>query len=364
MAIPNPDVILDPEHSAIVRPQADSPFHAGEQEVQTRMGVRDKIETLGRRIVRDYLPEQHRAFYRLLPFLIVGMTDEQDRPWASILTGPSGFITSPDTRHLRIATQPLFGSPIADRLQVGADIGILGILPENRRRNRSTGQISAVDADGITVAIGQTFGNCPQYIQTREIEVLPEIVNPQQETFVEQGDRLDVKAMSLIERSDTLFIATAYRAGKEKAGKERAGKENPAFGADASHKGGKPGFVRVEDDQTFIFPDFTGNFLFNTVGNILVNPKAGFLFIDFETRDVLYLTGRAEIVWDGDEVKAFLAAERFIRFYVQEWRRAAASLPFRFQFGEPSPILQYSGSWEQMDATLAAADRVAAIADV
>ncbi|ASC70109.1 hypothetical protein XM38_010390 [Halomicronema hongdechloris C2206] len=324
--------------------QPHSPFHAGEQAVQTRMGVRDKLEKLGRRVVRDYLADQHREFYHLLPFLIVGTLDHQGHPWASILTGPPGFITAPDPYHLRMATQPLFGSPLADHLTAGADIGILGILPENRRRNRSTGRISAVDDAGITVAIAQTFGNCPQYIQTRTMEVLPEVADPGQAKHIVQGERLDDAAKALISRSDTLFIATAYTPSQD----------SPAFGADASHRGGNPGFVRVEDDQTLIFPDFTGNFHFNTVGNILLNPSVGLLFIDFDTRDLLYLTGQADIIWEGEEVTAFLGAERFIRIHVEAWQRVAASLPLQFQFGEYSPMLQHSGSWEQMDATLAA----------
>jgi len=319
--------------------QAESPFHIGEMDVQRRMGVRDKMERQGRRFIRDYLPEQHREFYSRLPFLIVAMTDDRDRPWISVLTGPAGFITSPDPHHLNIKTQPLFGSPLVAQLKVGADIGILGILPANRRRNRLTGQISEIDADGITVAIAQTFGNCPQYIQTRDIQVLPESAHPQQEKRVEHGTVLDAAAQDLITRSDTLFIATAYRADHH----------SPAFGTDASHRGGKPGFVRIEDEQTFIFPDFTGNSHFNTVGNLLLNPKAGFLFIDFETRDVLYLTGTTEIVWNGEKVSAFLGAERFIRFHIEEWRRVRQSLPLQFQFGEYSPVLQHSGSWEQMD---------------
>ena len=329
--------------------QTTSPFHPGEQEVQTRLGVRDKIESLGRQFIRDYLPEQHREFYALLPFLVVGMTDDQGFPWVSLLTGPPGFITSPNACELHIATQPLFGSPLVEQLQVGADVGILGILPENRRRNRLTGTISAVDDGGITIFIAQTFGNCPQYIQTRNVELLPGISHPQQDKEIEGGDRLDDQAKALIKRSDTLFIATAY--GPQT---EDSTLKNPALGADVSHRGGKPGFVRVEDDQTLIFPDYTGNFLFNTVGNIMANPKAGFLFIDYDSRDLLYITGWAEIVWEGDEVEAFIGAERFIRCRVKSWRRVAASLPLQFQFGEYSPILEYSGSWEQMDATLAA----------
>ncbi|MGF1537014.1 MAG: pyridoxamine 5'-phosphate oxidase family protein [Elainellaceae cyanobacterium] len=316
--------------------RAESPFHAGEQAVQARMGVREKMETFGRRVIRDYMPEQHRAFYALLPFLIIGTTDNQGYPWASILTGPPGFITSPDPHHLHIATQPLFGSPLSEHLRVGADIGILGILPANRRRNRLTGRLSAVDKTGITVSILQAFGNCPQYIQTREFDVLSDIYRPQQEREILQGQSLDHDARRLISQADTLFIATSYTPGED----------SPALGADASHRGGKPGFVRVEEDRTLVFPDFTGNYHYNTVGNILLTSKAGLTFIDFNTGDLLYLTGQASVVWNGPEVDGFQGAERLVRIRVDRWIRVLASLPFRFQFGEYSPFLEHTGSWD------------------
>lgn len=327
--------------------QTESPFHAGEQAVQTRMGVREKMEKFGRKVIRDYMPDQHREFYALLPFLIIGTTDKTGQPWASIVTGPPGFITSPSPHELRIATQPLYGSPLGEMLRPGAgldpdlDIGVLGILPANRRRNRLTGRISAVDDSGFTVSLLQSFGNCPQYIQTREVAVLPEASQPQQPRQVTHGDRLDAAAQTLISQADTLFIATAYANGDD----------GPAFGADASHRGGKPGFVRVEDERTLVFPDFTGNFHFNTVGNILLNPKAGLLFIDFDNGDLLYLTGQASIVWDGPEVEGFEGAERLIRLRVSHWRRVASSLPLRFRFGEYSPFLEHTGSWDAVDRT-------------
>ena len=118
-------------------------------------------------------------------------------------------------------------------------------------------------------------------------------------------------------------------------------------GADVSHRGGKPGFVKVEDDRTFVFPDFSGNNHFNTVGNILLNPKAGYLFVDFEAGDLVYMTGEAEIVWDGEEVQAFAGAERLIRFRAEEVIRVEGSLPLRFKFGEYSPTLGRTGSWPQ-----------------
>lgn len=325
----------------------ESPFHAGEHAAQTRMGVRDKIEKMGRRMVRGYLPEQHRKFYGLLPFLLIGISDEQGRPWASLLAGRPGFITSPDACHLKILAQPLFGSPLATKLKVGADIGILGILPENRRRNRVTGKIVAIDDDGVTVAIAQAFGNCPQYIQTREIEVLPDIIFPQQQKRVIQGDRsLDDKAEALITQSDTFFIATAYSDSLHKNEVNTDDSNNFSLGADVSHRGGKPGFVRIDQHQTLTFPDFTGNFIYNTVGNILMNPQAGFLFIDFDTRDLLYLTGRAEVIWEGEAVDAFVGAERLIRCEIEAWQRVECSLPLKFKFGEYSPNLQTTGHWQ------------------
>ena len=59
---------------------AETPFHAGKQQVQERIGVRDKIETFARRVVRDYMPEQHREFYAQLPFVLIGTVDDRGRP--------------------------------------------------------------------------------------------------------------------------------------------------------------------------------------------------------------------------------------------------------------------------------------------
>lgn len=317
---------------------SESPFHQGEQDVQARYGVKEKMESFGRRIIRDYLPEQHRQFYQQLPFLLLGSSDEQGRPWVSIVVGRQGFISSPTTQQLRLDTQPLFGSPLASTLKVGTPVGVLGILPESRRRNRLTGRIGHMDSKGFDLDIAQTFGNCPQYIQKRTIEVLPDIDTPSFEQPKTRSDRFDTKASNLIETADTLFIATIYAENSEALSQ----------GADVSHRGGKPGFIKVEDERTFIFPDFQGNFHFNTVGNLILNPKAGFLFIDFEQRDLLYLTGEAEIVWEGEDLKQFVGAERLIRFHLTELIRVEQSLPIQFTFGEYSPTLEQTGSWEQV----------------
>ena len=325
-------------------PHEGSPFHAGEQEVQTRLGVRDKIEAFARRVVRDHLPEQHREFYAELPFLLLGTLDAQGRPWASMVVGRPGFVTSPDARRLELAARPLFGDPLGNSLKDGAEIGVLGIQLETRRRNRLTGKIAAVGPEGFSIAVGQTFGNCPQYIQSRAVEVLPEVEDPGRRRPVSRADRFDERSLALIERADSLFIATAYAEDPSA----------PSQGADVSHRGGKPGFVRVEDERSLIFPDFAGNNHFNTVGNILLNPKAGLLLVDYGSGTLVTMTGSAEVVWEGGELRAFEGAERLIRFRAEEVIRIDESLPLRFDFGDTSPSLEQTGSWAQAAERLAA----------
>jgi hypothetical protein len=316
---------------------SDSPFHAGEQQVQERLGVRDMIEGFARQVIRDHMPEQHRAFYAELPFVLLGALNSQGRPWASLLAGRPGFMTSPDPKQLAISARPLFGDPIGEALKAGAQVGLLGIELETRRRNRMAGRINSLEAEGFTIAVDQAFGNCPQYIQARAVQLLPEIDEAPQRRSVSRSDRFDPRSRALIERSDTLFIATAY--AEDKAAVSQ--------GVDVSHRGGKPGFVRVEDERHFLFPDFSGNNHFNTLGNIQLNPKAGFLFVDFERGDLLYMTGEAEIVWEGEELRAFAGAERLIRFRAEEVIRVEESLPLRFDFGTYSPMLEHTGSWDQ-----------------
>ena len=324
--------------------QSESPFHRGEQEVQERLGVRDKIEAFARKVVRDHLPEQHQAYYAQLPFLLLGTLDSRGRPWASIVAGRPGFAASPDPRRLQIAANPLFGDPLTETLAVGGDVGLLGIEPATRRRNRLTGKVERLGPGGFTIRVDQTFGNCPQYIQTRDVEVLPEIDGPPTERPVSRSDRFDDATRALIENADTLFIATAYSDGGAAA----------SNGADVSHRGGRPGFVRVEDERTFSFPDFSGNNHYNSVGNILLNPKAGFLFIDFESRDLVYMTGAAEVLWEGEELQAFAGAKLIIRFRAEEVIRVEAGLPLSFAFGDYSPLLEHTGSWAQAAETIAA----------
>lgn len=314
--------------------QTESPFHAGELAIQARLGVQSQMDKQARRVVRDYLPQQHQQFYSQLPYLIVGTVDASGHPWASILVGEPGFVSSPNERTLRIASQPLVGDPLATTLTDGIDIGLLGIELHTRRRNRMNGIVTATDANSFNVQVGQSFGNCPQYIQARMFELntaYSTTPNP-----IYQVNSLSEPERTMIAAADTFFIATAFE--EKEAG--------AAKGVDVSHRGGKPGFVRVDDAHTLTIPDFVGNFHFNTFGNLLLNPHAGLLFMDFERGNLLYLTGTAEVIWDGDEIGFFAGAERLLRFYLSAGYRVEGSLPLRWSAPDFSPFLDRTGSWQ------------------
>ena len=315
---------------------SESPFHAGELAIQTRLGVQSQIDKQGRRSIRDYLPQQHQQFYRQLPFLIGGTVDAAGHPWASILVGKPGFVAALDDRTLRINSQPLFGDPLIHNLAIGIDIGLLGIELHSRRRNRMNGTVVAIDADGFDVRVGQSFGNCPQYIQARTVELTTEDFTAPKPVY--SVSALGEAERAMITAADTFFIATAFQG-------EAAG---AAKGVDVSHRGGKPGFVRVDDDLTLTIPDFVGNFHFNTLGNLALNPHAGLLFIDFDRGHLLYLTGTAEIIWQGDEIKSFAGAERLLRFHLAAGDRVEGSLPLRWSAPDFSPFLDSTGSWQDL----------------
>lgn len=308
----------------------EAPFHAGELAVQTRAGVRDKAEVGGRRSIRRYMPDQHRQFFAQLPFIVLGGIDAQGQPWATLRFGEPGFVSSLDASTLRIAGEMLDGDPLVDAWGTGAALGGLGIEPPTRRRNRINGVVTD-DADGaLVVHVRQSFGNCAKYIQSRTPERMPpqEAASPSAPWHL--SATLDAADRALIERSDTYFIAT----------RSTLHDDAPSQGVDVSHRGGLPGFVRVEDESTLLAPDYRGNQFFNTLGNIVEDSRAGLLFIDFDNGDVLYIAARAEIVWEGDALDEFADAQRLVRFNVEQVRRSPSALPFRWSAVEYAPQLR------------------------
>ncbi|CAB3748310.1 pyridoxamine 5'-phosphate oxidase [Burkholderia sp. MSh2] len=326
------------------------PFHAGELAVQQRAGVTAAAASLGRSGIRRFMPDQHRTFFAQLPFFVLGGVDASGQPWATLRAGAPGFVTSPDARTLRIAARALPGDPLAGAWQAGAALGGLGIEFHTRRRNRVNGVVRAVDGEALTIAVEQSFGNCAKYIQGRKPTVVVQAV--EDAGAPEVSDAFDDADRALLSRADTFFVASANTSADAGA----------ARGADVSHRGGMPGFVRVDDARTLTTPDFSGNRLFNTLGNLQHDPRAGLLFVDFDSGDLLYVAARAEIVWDGPLVASFDGAQRVVRFHVTEVRRTRAALPFRWSAVERAPqfAAMAAGAGAGAGAASAAAVAVAA----
>lgn len=315
---------------------SDAPFHEGEAALQRRAGARERLALAGPRVLRDHLPEQHREFFGQLPFLLVGSVDAAGQPWASILAGASGFVGSPDPRHLVIQARPLSHDPLQHNLHAGAPIGLLGIEPHTRRRNRMNGTVRAFSDAGFEVEVAQSFGNCPKYIQARRSEYLGPAAAADPPA-AQRSHRLDARARALVERADTFFVATAHPLAGQAL--------SAACGVDVSHRGGRPGFVRVDNPAELTVPDFLGNYFFNTLGNLALNPRCGLLFVDFANGDLLYCAATAQVLWDGPELLAFRGAQRLLRLELVSVLRVEASLPLHWSQAELSPLLADTGSW-------------------
>lgn len=316
-----------------------SPWHAGEKRLQEQVGVSERMEVFGQKVIRDYMPDQHRAFYQQLPFIVAGAVDQGGKPWATLLEGPAGFVSSPDPRQLLIDCHPASDDPAAPGLAAGEAIGLLGIELHTRRRNRINGLIAQGASGALQVRVEQSFGNCPQYIQLRQYTRVDE---PPQGRIDARG--LDATTAQMIANADTFFVASYI----DHADGHRS--------VDVSHRGGRPGFVRVEGNRLSI-PDYAGNLHFNTLGNLLENPVAGLLFVDFSSGDVLQVTGRTEVILDSPLITVFEGAERLWTLDIEQvvLRRAAVSL--RWAFEEYAPTSLMTGTWAEAQQRLQQRER-------
>lgn len=307
-----------------------SPFHAGEQAAQSRAGVRDQVEAVGRRIVRGFMLDQHRALFEELPWLWLGVLDDEDRPWASVVVGAPGFVRAPDDVTLSVAALPREGDPARALLRPGSPIAILGIQPETRRRNRANGTVRGTSDAGFSVSVRQSFGNCPKYIHPRA-PTGARTAPPAEITT--EGPSLSARARRMVRQADTFYLASASEGA-------RTGREGE--GVDVSHRGGPAGFVRVVEADgatTLVWPDYVGNYLFNTIGNLESHPRAGLAIVDYASGDLLTLTGETETLWDGDgpEVRAVPGAQRLLRLRVTRGAIVTGAVPLSWTDPRSSP---------------------------
>ena len=294
-------------------------YHAGEQEVQKRARVTELAERIGRSI-KDHIPKMAQDFLAHQSIVIVASSDTRGQIWASILVGTPGFIQAIDETTVTIAAEPLPNDPLYENLASNSHVGLLVIDFASRRRMRLNGCANLQPDGTLLVTAEQVYANCPKYIQSREVYTTSDTANCMPETS--QTAHLTSTQQQWIAQSDTFFIATAH----------------PMRGADASHRGGQPSFVQVLNETTLVWPDYAGNQMFNTLGNIVVHSLSGLLFIDFATGSTLQLIGHATIIWDETEVKSYIGAERLIRYHITQVHETYHALPLRWHFTSYSPF--------------------------
>lgn len=308
-----------------------SPWHAGEVAMQRREGVAARMDSVGRKVVRPYMPDQHREFFAQLPFVVLGAVDGAGDAWATLRGGAPGFLHSPEPRVLDVQLPRVADDPADAGMEDGNAVALLGIELHTRRRNRMNGVLRRGLDGRASIGVLQSFGNCPQYIQLRDFQLTDAPAEPAQWLA-----GLDHAARRLIAQADAFYVASYA----DVPGGQRQ--------VDVSHRGGRPGFVQVEDDGALLVPDFAGNLFFNTLGNFTVNPRAGLVFVDFDRGHLLQMTGDVQIL-DSVAGRAVQGAERYWRLMPRRivWRRNALGMRWATQAEGMSPASLRTGTWNR-----------------
>jgi predicted pyridoxine 5'-phosphate oxidase superfamily flavin-nucleotide-binding protein len=299
----------------------DSPFHEGELEIQERSGQQADAEA-NSPMIADKLYAGALNFIRQQQMAVLSTRDPEGHRWASIIFGPKGFLEPDGRESLKIAVPAAERDnldPLWQNLQTEPRLGLLVIELANRRRLRINGD-ARVTANEIVLSVKESFPNCPKYITKRELEV--ELVEvPQGKPQASGGTTLPARLQKMVQTSDVLFLATGHA--------ER--------GNDASHRGGRPGFVEVVSKSTLRVPDYPGNGLFNSLGNVTVDPYVGVLIPDFERGRQLQMTANAKLLWDQPDPDGKTGGtNRFVEFTIIGWLERL--LPARLK----SAVINYS----------------------
>lgn len=294
----------------------NSVYHRGEIEIQKQSGARELAASMERTIL-PVIAHKFVDFIHNQPLVVLASVAGQGKVWASLLCGAEGFMAVENERTLRLEALPESTDPLCQNLHDGSAVGLLLIDFATRRRLRINGTVSMGEG-GFAVQTRQVYANCPRYIQARDCVLKKDASTA---ATVRQMTSLDGGLIQRMGQVDTFFIASFH----------------PQGGADVSHRGGFPGFVQVKDEQTLLWPEYNGNGMFNTLGNLSENPQAGLLFIDFDQGGILQLSGIATIISDQERTAAIPGAERLVEFKIDTVIETQHATPLRGRFTGYSP---------------------------
>ena len=301
----------------------ETPYHEGELQVQARVGVLDE-GAMNSRVIQDSIIKGALRFINQLPMVVFGSLDQEKNVWASVFVGTPGFMQAEDDRTVTFdlsRMMPNLDDPFWENIQRNSHVGLLAIELASRRRLRINGRITRVSDTALQLHVEESYPNCPKYIQKRHLTL--SLTRFAQAVFSsEQGEGLGPLQRTLITKADTFFVASVH----------------PERGVDASHRGGHPGFVNILDDRTLRIPDYLGNSMFNTLGNFTANPRAGLIFLDFESGRTLQVIGRPEILYDVEDLLDETGGtKRYWLLHIDRWLEIAHAPQLNWEFLDASP---------------------------
>ncbi|KAF8074150.1 hypothetical protein FPV67DRAFT_1560343 [Lyophyllum atratum] len=315
-------------------------WHHGERLIHKKLGhdTDYSIMTLYQSIGGD-LPGEHAVFHSTrLPFIPVVTLDESGRPWGSILAGSEGkpgFVRNSRYSVLSVDAKVWPGEPLIENAKGYRDDGTMlvagiGIEFSTRRRNKFAGKVTRLESDGdlfhLDVSVNESLGNCPKYINVRDLVSHPNTSPTVSHTRLRLNldERLPGNVITFIQESDTVFLGTTYSAPTDEA-------ERYPSHLGMNQRGGRKGFVRIlpSDGRTVVLPDFSGNRFMTSLGNIEATPLASLTFVSFVTGDILYLTGEAANLFNRDAQDLMPFQNALTTVYVTGYTYVFDALPVR-----------------------------------
>jgi NAD(P)H-flavin reductase len=318
--------------------EAATQWHTGEEEMHKLLQVPHMDNP-----TQPYLTPHASNILVRSPLMALGTLDAEGRPWTTLWGGEAGFsqpvaqsiigVKTTVSRELDPVLKMLLGDmadgEVYQEKGVGKMVGALAIDLETRRRVKLYGRMVAgalaATEEGLgevqlVVKIEQSLGNCPKYLNKKHI--ISHLPKPK---LVTAEFPLPQSAINVIEKADLFFISSS----------------NHQADMDTNHRGGPTGFVRIlsndEDGLTLVYPEYSGNRLYQTLGNLHTTPQAGLVFPDFDTGDVLYITGKTEILAGKAATDLIAHTNLAVKIKVEAARFVSDGLAFRGQEGEPSP---------------------------
>ncbi|KAG0316533.1 hypothetical protein BGZ99_006837 [Dissophora globulifera] len=347
-------------------------WHDGERKIQDLLHVREAVEGASR-IFRPYLTHQQEHFVAGLKYIYLGTLDKEGRPWVSMVTGPRGFMGNSQGLTLEVKTIMPPSDPIFANLNRGEvcrngshKFGGISIDFTNRRRNKINGaafpaEILVADEETgelhVRFTVEQTIGNCPKYVTIRKMgptkgyaRHLDSVEKPPAlaASGGYDGPELSEEAKAVIHQADCLFLSTRYIDDDL---------PDQTSGMDCNHRGGNPGFAQLRGNK-IIFPDYSGNRFFNSLGNLIHDNRIGLLFVNFDNGDLLHVTGRAELFFGKEAQEHYPHSKLCILVTVDDHFLRKDALPFTMSTKELSPYNPAVPSGHNNAADLAASAHV------